>query len=1066
MVQLKSDNWHRLVEGNEVPYECRVEVLAAGRRCARVGAGGFVTTPDKAGLTITSDLDLRVEFALDDKAPGSTSMLMSKGKLGGTVTDMEWFFYLLIPADPNSDGTYTAGAWIEWSSSGTGAADVVSSVDIDPNGIILNLFEPKALRVTIDVNNGATGHDVHFYLADTIEQFVTGTGVTDIGFLTNSGITSIFNGTGPVLIGNINFGPGAGPEPYSTPMQGVIFKAEVRNGIAGPLIANTDFTKLNNDGVFTDDEGNVWTFAGGILDRLGAETESVIDFTRLHLEDVQIQRDMTTDIPPGVRFITGYPAAGATIILAGPIIINGVEWDIHDLLNPWDEDSPYFLTNWSTYLITIETIIYEEGVPDTTIDFTGSIDDLGVDHNTGGLTLECVDPSNDRLRNTLLMPAVASPMSVCIGGGFTVEVHPGLTGLYVIDTLLRNNGIYSSPPPRNKCIFYASLAGSAYPQIYSRYLLPPQAGTGAEGSITQWIPVEGSSDYPMTFVEGNWNKQVCRDWFIGCTFDVGAFDDKFDLAITPAANNGLTWEFWVNTDLSDFPESIQQNGGETLLTLVQTDSTGFGGTLWTLAILLISPNPATSPILDHWFLICSGTDEDAAGTTTIQFDPTPGWHQMTAQLTFNSTSQFDVDFYMDGVVVGTTLVYHLTTNVPENQPIDAVIAGSSLTCEAFQVTPEIKGTPLDSFSPGAILDASLNELVGVIDTSQQGPWQVLQDVVEAELGFAGFNELGLFQFFNRDTLRTSPVVREISSRSSLKALQTSSKRSSTANWIQVPFSPLNRSPFQAVWNVGDVLYYAAPKQAFGIFVQFEKPVVGLSTFSGVIPSGGITSTGNHVLSGFRAARKPDGSGGEVTTGINMFIEQLSPTTCWLVIENTNSFTVFFATPPGYPTAQGTPCLSLGGQFISAEEATSPDQATQSTASQSMVDSQWPPSDQGGAASNPDGIHQLQLQNDSWRQVQTSAQFLADSLLGDLYVVRPVLQNTVITMDPSLQLADRGQIVDPDKSKMNTLAQIFGITTHMSKDDATQALNLQTVGSPGAWLLGVDGHGEMGVNTRV
>lgn len=1061
-MQIKSDDWHRVVEGNDVPYECIVDIFTAGRTCARVGEGGFVSAPDNAGLTIATDLDLRVEFALDENAPGQTSMLLTKGQLGGTVTDMEWFLYMDTNEDQDLgiDG-YETHFWIEWSANGTGAANVVNAANF-----WLNIGQVYAIRVTVDVNNGSGGNNVDFYIADNIEAFNIG-GYTHVGPVTTAGTSSIFNGTGPILVGNINFGPGAGPDPYTDPMQGVIFKAEVRNGIGGSIVASPDFTKQTNDSPFADDQGNVWTFSGGILDRSGTDTETIVDFRQMQLESVQVQRDMTTDLPPNTRFITGYPAAQATITLSGPLVVNGEFTTVDEFMNPWNQDSPYYLTDWTNYFVTVYTVIYVDGVPDSTIQFAGVITELDNAHNNGGITIIAIDLSQSSLRNALVLPPVANPMNAPIGGGFIAEYRPGLTGLYIIDTLLRLNNIHSTPPPRDKCIFYTSLGGSCYPQIYSKYELPPEAGT-AEQSTTlfQWTVNDGSG-YPMQFVEGNFNKQICRDWSVVCTFDIGAFDGKFDLAVSPAIDQGFTWEFWANTDISGLPTNIQQNGGEILLTLSQSDGSGLS--LWDVSLFFLSPEPAVDPSLNHWFFLASNTDEDASGLAT-QFDPTPGWHKFTVNMKFTSSTAFHLKFWLDGVLIGEQ-DRHLTTNVPLNQPIDSLIAASTLQCEAYQITSEADGTPSGDFTPGAVLDTSLNMLTGIVDTTGKDPWQVMQQVIEAELGFGGFDETGIFRFYNRDTLRSGTPVREIHSRHSLKTVQTQTQKSMVVNWVQVPFAPLSISPYQAVWNVGGTLYYASANNAFGIFVQFDKPVIALSTFSGVIPSGGIFAHGgadpaqNHALSGWRGAKKPDGSGGEVTSGIAMFIEQLSPTTVWLVIQNTNAYTVYFATPPGYPTAQGTPCLSLGGQFIAPGEAVAPDTDV-ATGGTSMVDAQWPPSDQGGAASSPYGIKQLQVQANPWRQTQQSAQELADAILGDLYQPRPILQQVVITMDPSLQLADRVTLVDPDRSKLDDDGQVFSITTNMSRSDATQTLNLQTIGSPGAWLLGISGHGEMGVNTRV
>ena len=1043
-MQIKSSNWHKVVEGNEIPYDCLVEITALGRNAAIAGLGGYVSTPDSSSISIVGDIDIRVEFALDQSAVGQTVMLASKGTFGGSATDTEWVLYLVCTQGTGAFANLIlAQVWFQWYANGTTVVEVVN-----PVGLYVAPGQSTAVRVTLDVDNGSAQHVTQMYIANHLGNFITG-GYSGPFTVTTAGVTSIFNGAGDLLLCNTKYGTGAAIPTLGSPLFGGIFKVELRNGIAGTLVANPDFTAQTRDLPFTDSTGTVWTFVGAYLGRRGIDEALVIDFSSMALEAVQIQRDMTTDVPANTRTITGYPTAQATILLSGHVLLAGVPVSIASLMNPWNQSSPYYLTDWTEFSIVVQSRVYVNGVPDVTIQFTGRIFEPSQDHVTGGIKLTCIDSSDDKLRNGLVLPPVANPMDQPIGGGFVSKFNPGLTGLYILDTLLRNNHIYSSPGPRANCVFYASLAGSAFPQIYRKSGLPPQASYGAAGGF--WL----TSETDMVFVDGQFNSQVCRDFSTICSTYAGPWDTQDQAIWLGGLNKGITAEWWMLFDITNVPFTGAQAGFQ-----FGHNTPGSGSYFVDYFINVAIANSSGTT----WFVaVNDGTNFATSGSFTV----TAAWHQITMQITYPGGSAVQMDAFIDGVQVVTALV--LTTAAPlPNAVADVMLAGSSLPCEAMQVTYEFLSTPtvVGSFIPGAVLDASLNNLVGVVETLGQNPWQIVQQVVEAELGFAGFDENDVFRFYNRNTLNNSTSVRTISSRSSLKAVETTSQKSAVANWVQVPYLPLGLSSYQAIWSCGDTEYFIPPRGIFFLFVTFENPVIGLSTQTGVIPSGGIinTSSIHQALSGFRAAKKADGSGGQVTTGINIVIRQLSPTTARLDISSNLNYPVYLVTPPGFPTAQGVPCLSLGGEFLTAI-ATAPDTGT-TTNSEAIAEAQWPPIDQGGAASNPSGPIQVLLSSNPWRQKLVEATALADDVLADLYQSRPVLQNVVITMDASLQLADRVTLVDPDKSKLNDDAQVFSITTNMSKTDATQALNLKTIGGPGAWVMGIVGHSEMGVNTRV
>lgn len=189
------------------------------------------TTPDSAGLSITGDIDLRIDLRLPTWGPsnvgGARNLLQKFGSAG------QRSYRLLL----TSIGT----AQIEWSADGTAYTTVNSTVSVP------RTTGRQALRATLDVDNGAGGKTVTFYTAPTIAGPWTQLGTP----VTSAGTTSIFDSSTAVSI--------SGSGSAVTEVYGV----EIRQGIDGTVRANPDFTALADGATsFADGAGNTWSLGG------------------------------------------------------------------------------------------------------------------------------------------------------------------------------------------------------------------------------------------------------------------------------------------------------------------------------------------------------------------------------------------------------------------------------------------------------------------------------------------------------------------------------------------------------------------------------------------------------------------------------------------------------------------------------------------------------------------------------------------------------------------------------------------------------------------------------------
>jgi hypothetical protein len=205
--------------------------------------GATCKTTDKAVLDVTGDIDIRFDVEPDDWYGGQGFHLGSKYVLTGD--QRSWAVYV----------SHTGFVKILWSTDGTvGNRVFVTSDEALPDGGRL------AIRVTVDVNNGAAGNTTTFYTSDTIAGSWTQLGSA----IVTAGTTSIFASTAPLEIGTISDGGNRATlnTPAVVPFCGRVYGMELRNGIGGTLVADMDATAQTagatswSDGLGTP---NTWT---------------------------------------------------------------------------------------------------------------------------------------------------------------------------------------------------------------------------------------------------------------------------------------------------------------------------------------------------------------------------------------------------------------------------------------------------------------------------------------------------------------------------------------------------------------------------------------------------------------------------------------------------------------------------------------------------------------------------------------------------------------------------------------------------------------------------------------
>lgn len=212
----------------------------AGETALRItGEADRATTPDVAALDIVGDIDVRIEARLINWNTTSATFL-----LGKYVDPSQRSWELAI-----QNGHLFFG----WSTTGSNFLERFSDLlPVPASGRL-------AVRVTMDVNDGAGNHVVTFYTSDSISGTWTQLGSAVV----TAGVTSIFSSTAPFEVGDV------GNLSFLAPI-GEIQAAQVRSGIGGSIVANPIFTaQAAGTTVFVDSAGRSWSFLGSaaITDR-------------------------------------------------------------------------------------------------------------------------------------------------------------------------------------------------------------------------------------------------------------------------------------------------------------------------------------------------------------------------------------------------------------------------------------------------------------------------------------------------------------------------------------------------------------------------------------------------------------------------------------------------------------------------------------------------------------------------------------------------------------------------------------------------------------------------------
>lgn len=224
----------------------RVDCPVGGYLSLPGSPGAYASTPNPGVLP--GDLEIIVTAGRDDdwRPPGNDTLA---AHYDSGSNQRSW--RLNVDSIGDDDPALVGRPLLSWSTDGTSSltfAGATERIPIDPYGV-------GRLRVLLDVDNGAGGWTVTFYSRETDEADWVQLGEQ----ITGSGITSLFNASAVPYSAGAWYATGTPNELFT----GRIYDLRVRNGSAGTVIVDADFTDhLDGTRTFTDDAGRDWTVYG------------------------------------------------------------------------------------------------------------------------------------------------------------------------------------------------------------------------------------------------------------------------------------------------------------------------------------------------------------------------------------------------------------------------------------------------------------------------------------------------------------------------------------------------------------------------------------------------------------------------------------------------------------------------------------------------------------------------------------------------------------------------------------------------------------------------------------
>ncbi|MEU7525449.1 hypothetical protein AB0A74_06935 [Saccharothrix sp. NPDC042600] len=441
-----------------------------------------------------------------------------------------------------------------------------------------------------------------------------------------------------------------------------------------------------------------------------------------------VDRAYDSDLPAPMRATNGSASAELRLTLSGP----------DPTTTAAQLYSPYAPSATADIARPGQSAVHGWGIDGNALPaFRGTVRDRIADSRTGLVELSALDGA-ERLRDAARLPAVISPNATNIA-----------SGTWVVDHLLREAGIHSTPPPRPDCFLYASMHGGVVPDI------------GYYRSHTNTPATYRSNDVPWQMAFEAYTTPYTVRW-----------DPR---TRTTIGGRALFTELWTQN-----PTSSSSAGYQVRLGLVyQTDTT-------TTTLYWVADFAADT-------ITCgvSGTSNQSSTTSNVGL-LTKGTYHIGVRWAWSGRQPVArCHITGPGITGGYKEIGFAAFTALGEAQMSHVELTSGLATEAVQVCARPQGLVRSEFEPawtrGAVVQGYTTQYTA-IPPVQASSWEVISAVAKAEQATAEFDPYGVFRYRSNSRFRSpgTPALTVTSSRE-IASLRVSEAIDSVRNVVDVPY---------------------------------------------------------------------------------------------------------------------------------------------------------------------------------------------------------------------------------------------------------------------------------------
>ncbi|MEV7548150.1 hypothetical protein AB0N89_00835 [Amycolatopsis sp. NPDC089917] len=672
-------------------------------------------------------------------------------------------------------------------------------------------------------------------------------------------------------------------------------------------------------------------------------------------DEIVIERQITGDLPEECTLIEGYTTATLAMTLAGQR--PGDPRDIAQMLSPHRSDSTLTEQQLVDADVTCDIGFLTSRGRELLRQFTGSTRTLTLSAADRTVSLSALDPA-EKLRASITLPPVAQDEEKAYNTG-EWPYQQRINTQWVVDYVLRRNGIYASPPPRPGCLFSMTCHGGLIADVATQTSLG--VGQAYAAGVPPFIPG------PFGMLAANATPSMASATSALAT---GQF-----LPAAPGA--GYLFEFWCQAGASNTFAPLRDG---TVLQIASKYARSTG----------VTYQVGIGTTGQLWVKVYS----DSTVVATLngpQLTGAAAWHRVGLWIRYRpDAKQVDTRWLLDSTAGAvTTTAVTISSFAAEEFADVTVTTPVPMACVQISSAAQAPSDWVASWTPQAEIDVGLNWMTGLPDVVAADSFDVLKQAVGAEFGVVTFSEDGRFRFLNRDTVRAlasrAPVA-TLSAARELQALSLSTSLDSVRNEITLSIAPRLRQRLSAnVYETATVDELATPTGTSTRVVTLQTRCSFNTATLTTMTESAYRNAAYAYNSACRAYRTDTGA--EITSGLTITGTAIGDDRVRLTFVNNSGG------PVRYGFGDKTPAFRLVDYPVGNGR----------TQVHRVADD---------ASIARYGRRTLSVPDNPFRQTLDSAQAIAASLLADLARPTTVLKDITVTGDPRGQLLDPVTITDP------------------------------------------------------